>query len=181
MVCQPGSQRSALRLRMDELEHRRSADVNQGRSSRIASRSAAEFLGAPDGIGIDSSADVPPGTAGGSTTPDAIRSASCADYACGGVMIPTTRPRLVTMTVSPLLVRSNTSEVLRVTSRTPIVRVVMSKCYNTERCSGSPLGLTDPWRTYRSGRSGSVHHGRANRYGRREMTRNGLGRVTVFR
>ena len=43
-------------------------------------------------------------------------------------MIPTTRPRLVTTIVSPLLVRSKTSDVLRVTSRTPIVTVVMSTC-----------------------------------------------------
>jgi hypothetical protein len=77
-----------------------------------------------------SNAAVPPGTAGGSTAPAAISSVSCGEYACGGVMIPTTRPRLVTMIVSPLLVRSKTSEVLRVTSRTPIVVVVMSRCYN---------------------------------------------------
>jgi hypothetical protein len=36
------------------------------------------------------------------------------------------------MIVSPLLVRSKTSEVLRVTSRTPIVVVVMSTCYNID-------------------------------------------------
>jgi hypothetical protein len=34
--------------------------------------------------------------------------------------------------VSPLLVRSKTSEVLRVTSRTPIVVVVMPICYNID-------------------------------------------------
>jgi hypothetical protein len=34
------------------------------------------------------------------------------------------------MMVSPSLVRSNTSDVLRVTSRTPIVTVVMPRCYN---------------------------------------------------
>jgi hypothetical protein len=36
------------------------------------------------------------------------------------------------MIVSPLLVRSKTSEVLRVTSRTPIVVVVMPICYHIE-------------------------------------------------
>ena len=34
----------------------------------------------------------------------------------------------VTMIVSPLLVRSKTSDVLRVTSRTPIMTVVISRC-----------------------------------------------------
>jgi len=72
---------------------------------------------------MDKRAAVPPGTAGGSTMPSAISSASCGEYACGGVIIPTTRPRLVTTIVSPLLTWSNTADVLRVTrARTPAAR-----------------------------------------------------------
>src|ERR1700733_11063056 len=59
-------------------------------------------------------------------------------------MIPTTRPRLVTMMVSPLLVRSKTSDVLRVTSRTPIVVVVMPICYNIDPGLKTWPGSLDP-------------------------------------
>src|ERR1039457_674901 len=81
-------------------------------------------------------------------------------------MIPTTLPRLVTMMVSPLLVRSNTSEALRVTSRTPIVVVVISRCYNLSlepaslgpAESGRPVTAKDP--SHRRTHQGS-HRGTA--------------------
>src|ERR1035437_5862644 len=136
VVSHPGPQCITLGLGMNKLEHCRRVDVDHMRSSRTASRSADEFLAVPGRTGMDKSAAVPPGTPGGSAVPCAISSASCGEYACGGVIIPTTRPRLVTTIVSPLLAWSNTADVLRVTSRTPIVLVVMPICYNMHgRCS----------------------------------------------